>query len=56
MYKEDLTLDNSQWVICHKTKQDMLGTKDKVISNVLMWTPIHRHTSKNFHSSAQCIH
>ena len=29
MYKEDLALNNLQWLICHKTKQNHL--KDYVI-------------------------
>ena len=30
MYKEDLTLNNLQWLICHKTKQN----QTKLISAV----------------------
>ena len=30
MYKEDLALNNLQWLICHKTKPNQTKTKERI--------------------------
>ena len=51
--------------LANHPRQDMPGTswrsKNNLISDILLWTPTHRHTSidgpaKNLHSSALCRH
>ena len=40
MYKEDLALNNVQWLICHKTNQ-------KIYSMVKLATPVKAHFKRN---------
>ena len=32
MYKKDLALNNLKWLICHKTKSNLIIIRNKVIS------------------------
>ena len=44
MYKEDLALNNLQWLICHKTKSYIFNTfvqKDLALNN-LQWLICHK--------------
>ena len=54
IHKQNLGLGTLWGLIYHETQttrdqQDMLGTvgevRTKLISDILLWTPIHRHTS-----------
>ena len=58
MYKEDLALNNLQWLICHKTKPNHIYSiymyKEDLALNNLQWLICHK-TKPNQIIYIQCI-